>query len=360
MKRFTAFLLFLAATFLGQSMVFAQGEAAVPFLVISPGARNGGMGEAGVAYAHDANAVYWNPAGLAFQYQNPETDKVGEISFMHSKWLPQFNFEDLYYDYLAARYYIEDLGTVGGSITYLNLGKNVWTDENGAELGTFDSYEYAFTLSYAAKIQENLGAGVNLKLIHSQLSDVTVGSENDKGIATTFAVDLGMLWTPATPILRNRLNLGFNLSNMGPKITYIDREQADPLPTNLRLGLSYKLYDDEFNRIHVLYDVNRLLVRKYKDGDSDDWNKALFTTWGQKDSFKRFSHSIGMEYWYGNLIALRTGYFYEDKNYGDRKFLTFGAGLMYADMFGFDFGYISAAQNHPLSDTMRFSVSVDF
>ncbi len=147
---------------------------------------------------------------------------------------------------------------------------------------------------------------------------------------------------------------------MGPKITYIHRDQADPLPTNLRLGLSYKLYDDEFNRIHVLYDVNRLLVRKYKDKKPDDWTTTLFTTWGQEDSFKRFSHSVGMEYWYGNLIALRTGYFYEDEKYGARKFLTFGAGLMYADMFGFDFGYISAAQNHPLSDTMRFSVSVDF
>ena len=197
-KRSLILIIVLLSTIFSINTLFAQGEAAVPFLLITPGARNGGLGEAGVALVNDANAIYWNPAGLAFQYENPEIDFRNEITLMHSKWLPQFNFDDLYYDYLAGRFYVGDLGMLGGSITFLNLGENVWTDETGQELGTFDSFEYAVTLSYATKLASNAGIGINLKLIQSNLTDfkVKVGTETGDGKATAFAVDLGMLWTP--------------------------------------------------------------------------------------------------------------------------------------------------------------------
>lgn len=361
----TAFVLILA---IQTQPLFAQGESAVPFLLISPGARAGGMGEAGVALANDATAIYWNPAGLAFQYNDPEVDDPGEISLMHVKWLPQFNFSDLFYDYLAGRYYIEELdGTVGASITFLNLGKNVWTDDQGQELGTFNSDEYAITASYATKLKDNLGLGVNLKFIQSNLTPdiVNVGSEVRDGRATSFAVDVGVLWTPAYEFLENRLNLGANLSNFGPKMTYINEAQADPLPTNLRLGLAYTLLDDDFNKITLVYDATRLLVVRHKEEDKapDGVFKAVFySSWVEGsigDRLRKFTHSVGMEYWYGNLIALRAGYFYEDPKFGGRKFYTFGGGIKY-NIFGIDFGYISAEDDHPLSDTMRFSVSVDF
>jgi len=343
--------------------LFAQGEAAVPFLLIAPGARNGGMGEAGVALVNDATAVYWNPAGLAFQYEDPEMDKRYEVSLMHTKWLPQFNFSDLFYDYLAARFYWPDIGMLGGSITFLNLGKNVWTDENGNELGTFDSFEYALSLSYATKLQDNLGIGINTKLIQSNLTDksVQVGAENKDGRATTLAVDLGLLWTPGYEFLNRRLNLGMNLSNFGPKVTYIDKAQADPLPTNLRLGLAYTLFDDTFNKISFIYDVNRLLVKKYKDGKSDGvFEAAFYSSWAKEDFFRRFTSALGLEYSYGQFISLRTGYFYEDPSYGDRKFLTFGGGLT-VNIFVIDFSYLSTIkEDHPLSDTMRFSLAVKF
>ena len=342
-------------------MVLAQGDAAVPFLLIAPGARQGGMGEAGVAYCNDATAVYWNPAGLAFQYQDPEKDSKGEVSLMHVKWLPQFNFDDLWYDFLAARYYVEDLGMFGASLTYLNLGENQATDENGNPLGTFDSFEYAITASYATQLQENLSLGLNLKYIQSNLTDkaINVGSENRDGRSSSFAVDLGVLWQPAWDFLDNKLSFGANLSNFGPKMTYIDEAQADPLPTNLRLGLAYKLLDDEFNKITLVYDTNRLLVARDAEGSDNVFKAVFYSAWAQGDFFKRFTHSIGAEYWYGDLIALRAGYFYEDAKYGDRKFLTFGGGLKYY-IFGIDFGYISAEEDHPLSDTMRFSFLVQF
>ena len=365
MKRFSILALTLLSIISLNNNLFAQGEAAVPFLLIAPGARNGGMGEGGVALANDANAVFWNPAGLAFQYEDPELDAKNEISLMHSKWLPQFNFSDLFYEYMAARFYVDGIGMIGGSFTFLNLGENIWTDEEGNELGTFDSNEFSLALSYATKLQPNLSVGVNLKYIRSNLSDVTVGSENQDGRAHTMAVDLGLLWMPNYEILNNRLSFGFNLSNLGPKITYIDQAQADPLPTNLRIGFAYDAFDDGFNKLKVIYDLNRLLVVKHADGSSDNVLKAVFwSSWYDK-SFNRqmqeFTHSIGMEYRYGTLLALRSGFFYEDPSHGARKFFTFGAGLEY-NIFGIDFSYLWTweDEDHPLSDTVRFSLAVKF
>jgi len=360
MKNLNVFILLLL-TLLSVSNVFAQGESAVPFLLIAPDARPGGMGEAGVATATNATAIWWNPGGLAFQYDDPEVDSRGEASLMHVKWLPQFNFSDLWYDFLAARYYIDDIGMIGMSITYLNLGENHATDENGNDLGTFDSFEYAVTLSYATKLKENLGLGLNLKYIQSNLTDknLQVGAENRDGRSSSFAVDIGVKWVPAYDFLGNRVSFGANLANIGPKMTYIDEAQADPLPTNLKMGLAYKIINDEFNKITLVYDLNKLLVVRNEEGSDGVLESVAYSAWTEKDSFKKIQHSIGLEYWYGSLIALRAGYFYEDANYGGRQFLTFGAGLKYY-IFGIDFGYISANDDHPLSDTMRFSVLIEF
>jgi hypothetical protein len=356
-------LIFMMVILLSSANIFAQGEAAVPFLLISPGARAGGMGEAGVAYANDATAIYWNPAGLAFQYENPEIDSRREISLMHSKWLPQFNFDDLWYDYMAGRFYVDDLGMFGASITYMNLGENVQTDTQGNQLRTFDSFEYAITGSYATKLKSNLGIGINLKYINSQLTPIlNVGSEETDGTGYSFAIDLGVLWIPAYAFLNNRLSFGANLANVGPKITYNDKAQADPIPTNLRVGLAYKILDSEYNRLTAVYDMNRMLV--YREGESSDnvFKAAFYSVWFKgslSERIRRFTHSLGLEYWYGNLIALRAGYFYEDKDYGDRKFATFGGGLEYS-IFAVDFSYIWAKGDHPLADTMRFSIAVKF
>lgn len=159
-----------------------------------------------------------------------------------------------------------------------------------------------------------------------------------------------------------QFTLGLNLSNLGPKITYIDAAQADPLPTNLRLGLGYKVLEDEFNSLTAAVDFSRLLVRRYDDPNRppDSLPKALITAWDQSaGGLKKVIVSGGLEYWYGSprLLAIRFGYFDESKDYGNRKFMTFGAGIRY-DMFGFDFSYISAPEGHPLSDTMRFSLLI--
>ncbi len=352
------FISLLAAMLLSAVLpVFAQGEATALFLMINPGARQGGVGEAGVATANDATAIYWNPAGLAFQYDEGDANTRGEASLMHVNWLPKFNFSDLYYDYAAARYFLPGIGTVGFGIQFMNYGENNQTDTQGNLIGTFTSNEFAFTSSYAVKVQDNLGVGVNLKFIYSRLSPVKVDNERGKGVGAGFALDFGVLYHPG---FMKRLSLGANLSNLGPKLSYIDQAQADPIPTNLRLGLAYHLLESEFNKLTLVYDINRLMVPRSEDKRDASFLAYLYNSWGDGDLLKRLTHSVGMEYWYSNLIALRAGYFYEDPNYGGRKFYTFGGGVQIA-FLGVDFSYIlGSVEDSPLSDTIRFSLLATF
>jgi len=342
MKKFSIFIAMLLIVAVAAPSVFAVSEAAVLFLLISPNARAGGMGEAFVALADDASATYWNPAGLAFQQGR-------QFTSLYSKWLPQFNLDDLYYLFGAYKQSIEGLGTIGANITYINLGQQTITDETGPEpLGTFNSNEFAIALSYATLLTDNLGVGLNVRFISSNLSKVGAGVEKGDGQATGFSLDIGLL---KKKLLIDRLSFGLNISNIGSKITYVDNAQADPLPTNFRAGFAYRLVDQEFNRLTIVTDVNKLLVNKNDDGTSDSVLKAFTTAWSNND----YIFNVGAEYWYANLIALRAGYNYDDA--GNVKYLTVGAGLRYA-IYQFDFGYISGAENLPLSDTMRFSLTV--
>ena len=348
---------------------YAQGEAAVPFLLLAPDSRAGGIGESGTGLADNSSAIFWNPAGIAFLTGT-------EVSITHSNWLPQFNL-DLFYDYLTYRQYIEELGgSVTASITYMNFGEFVRTGEaDPTPLGTFRSFDAALTLGYATKLSPDWGVGFNFRLIHSRLSDQPTAEEQGKGVATSVSFDIAAMWRPekfVLPLLDEdiggKFSVGMNLSNLGPKIYYIDKSQADPIPTNLRLGFAYKVIDDEFNSLIYTLDFSKLLVSRDTTG-SDEFYQAIFTAWGDEsfsEELRDIVTSMGLEYWYGTpgdfLFALRSGFFYEDPSYGNRKFLTFGAGIRY-DIYGFDFSYITTSvfkngENHPLSDTLRFTVLI--
>ena len=342
----------------------AQGEAAVPFLLLAPDSRFSAIGESGAGLADNSSAIFWNPAGIAFLTGS-------EVSITHSNWLPQFNL-DLFYDYLSFRTYIEDIsGNVTSSITYMNFGEFIRTGENDpTPLGTFSAFDAALTLGYATKLGTDWGVGMNFRIIHSQLSTQPTGEEEGSGVATTVSFDLAAMWRPAELDLfgwktENRFSIGANLSNLGPKITYIDQAQSDPIPTNLRLGMAFHLLKDEFNSLMFTLDFSKLLVSRDTSGQSDEFYEAIFSSWGDEsfsNELRDVVTAMGMEYWYGTpgdfLFALRAGYFYEDPSYGNRQFLTFGAGLRY-DIYGFDFSYISSvAENHPLDETLRFTISI--
>lgn len=371
----------LAVLFIGaNTRTYAQGEAAVPFLLLAPDSRAAGIGESGSGLADNSAAIFWNPAGIAFLTGS-------EVSLTHSKWLPQFNL-DLFYDYLTYRQYFEELeGSVTASITYMNYGEFIRTSSaSPEEIGRFRSFDAALTLGYATKLSNDWGLGLNFRLIHSRLSDKPTENEKGEGVATTVSFDIAGMWRPEhlnIPLIGdfgNRLSIGINLSNLGPKISYIDQAQADPIPTNFRLGMAFRIFEDDYNSLTYTLDLSKLLVDKGIAFDPDDsttvstkkrkdFYQAIFSAWADQpmsEELRDIVTSMGFEYWYGIpeefMFALRAGYFYEDPSYGARKFITFGAGIRY-DIYGFDFSYISTSvfkdgETHPLADTLRFSLLI--
>ncbi len=378
MKRISM-LLIVCALIMSYGNLKAQGEAAVPFLLIAPDSRAGGIGESGGGLADNSSAIFWNPAGIAFLTGS-------EFGFTHSEWLPQFKL-DLFYDYATYRQYIDDLGgSITASITYMNYGEFVRTGSNDpTPLGTFRSFDAALTLGYATKIGNDWGLGFNFRVIHSRLADKPTEEEQGKGVATSVSFDIGTMWRPEhleIPFVGNfgnRFSAGINLSNIGPKIYYIDQAQADPIPTNFRLGFALRPFEDEFNSLTLTADFSKLLVDKgeafrgkidtTKTQKRKEFYETLFTAWADqplREELRDIVTSLGLEYWYGIpsefMFALRAGFFYEDPDYGNRKFVTLGAGIRY-DMYGFDFGYITTdvfkgSENHPLNNTLRFSVLI--
>ena len=354
-----AFATLLIATLFMPANLFSQaGGASVPFLRISPDARASGMGETGVAIADNANAVYWNPGGLAFldyfnrgsEFEDPIPFR--QVSLCGSPWLPQFN-ADLYYAYAAFVNHFEDIGTLAANFRFMNLGTFIRTDVNGQNKGEFTSNEFALSVAFGTQITSELGVGANLSYIRSNLTP----SFNNQAaaIGNSASLDLGMLWKPQNLwFLKDNLSLGFNLQYLGPKITYIS--EADPLPTNLKMGFAYTLFKDEFNDLKIAVDFQKLLVNRDTLGGSDPVPISVFTAWQNKG----IETAFGLEYWYEKIVAMRAGYFTEPSSLGGRHFWNLGAGFRYR-IFQLDFGYIlTIDQNHPLANTMRFSMLMDW
>ncbi len=249
---------FCFAFFMSLSAPLVASEAGAIFLLISPGARAGGMGEAQVAVANDAYASYWNPAGLAFL-------EGSELALMHVNWLPNLA-DDLYYEFLAYRKSFPNLGTLGGHIIYLNLGEQIRMDEYAQYQGKFTSYMVAGTVSYSALLSRTSSLGLNAKVSYQHLVEMGTAAEKGKGTSTDFGFDIGYL---KKEFLTPRLDFGLALSNIGPKVSFIDPDQADPQPTNLTIGFNYALVKSQHNNLNIVYDVNKMLVASYPDMD---WN----------------------------------------------------------------------------------------
>ncbi|MCF7803021.1 MAG: PorV/PorQ family protein [Candidatus Marinimicrobia bacterium] len=345
-------------------LIFAQSEASGIFLLIAPGARAGGMGEAQVALANDAYASYWNPAGLAFQ------DKQ-ELAAMHVNWLPGLA-DDLYYEFVAYQRNVPNLGTFGAHFVYLSLGEQIRTGETGPDaLDTFYSYMWNISLSYGAALNDHSAFGMNAKVYRQFLAPEGAAAELDKdGASTDFAFDLAYL---NKQLFTDRLAFGATLSNMGPSVTFIDADQADPPPTTLRVGVNIAAIQGEHNTVNIVYDASKMLVAKDDQGRAVPFYKAIFTSWFDDDpqtEINQILHNFGAEYWYSQMFAIRVGGFYQVSGdftsgsddpgeAGGYPIPTFGAGIRYAN-YGFDFGYIAGDDNHPLNNTMRFSLNMQF
>ncbi|MDO9548357.1 MAG: PorV/PorQ family protein, partial [Candidatus Marinimicrobia bacterium] len=247
----------LTLLLVGSTAAFAQSEAGAVWLLINPGARSAGMGEVGAAIADDAYATFYNPAGLGFLTGR-------ELSMTHTNWLPNLA-NDIYYDFIGYRHFVRNVGMLGGNIILLNLGEQERMDEYANYLGTFASYMLAATGSYGTALSRTSSIGVNVKMIHQHLTDQGAGKEKGKGTSTNFAFDVGYI---KRQFLLRDLTFGVAIANIGPKIAFIDVAQADPMPTNLKLGFNYT-FGGEYNKVTIAYDVNKLLVASYPDRDID-------------------------------------------------------------------------------------------
>ena len=394
MKRNSLLLLFFLAAVMSlkaqtyQEVDGRQGintiTTAVPFLMIAPDARGGAMGDAGVASTPDANSMHWNPAKYAF------VDKKMGFSLSFSPWLRKL-VNDIYLGYLAGYYKIDDRQTVAMSLRYFSLGEILFTDEIGNPLSLYNPYEFALDATYARKFSEKWSGGVAGRFIYSNLTQgqYVGGAESSAGISVAADVSIYYRTDVQMGAIDGEFAWGLNISNIGSKISYSSSNtQKDFIPTNLRIGPSLLLNIDEYNSISFMFDINKLLVPTppiyLRDTNGQfvtgpDGDKLIYKgmnpevsvvqgmgqSWydapgGFAEEMREFSFSIGVEYWYNKLFAIRGGFFYEDETKGNRKFFTLGAGLKY-NVFGIDFAYlIPLEQQNPLENTLRFTLFFDF
>jgi len=371
-------------TILSGSLALAQSgrvglrtiTTAVPFLMIGPDSRSGAMGDAGAAIADNANAMYWNTSNLAF------TQKKMGYSLSYTPWL-RYLVPDINLAYLAGYHNLGEKGGVFGySLDYFSLGEIIFTDESAIETGKFNASEFALTAGYTRKVTKNLSAGLNLKYIYSNLA----GARQLGGLTTkpgqSVAGDVSVTYNSDFTAKGKKGDIpinfkwGTSISNIGAKMAYTNSSQRDFIPINLRTGYAFKFGLDEYNTFSFTQDFNKLLVPSAGGSTQVSLLNGMFGSFGDatgfynEDSTKEFSGfqeeimeisiATGLEYWYNNLFAIRAGYFYENKYKGNRKYFTFGAGLRYRT-FGLDFAYLApTGQNHPLQNTLRFTLVFDF
>ena len=369
----------------------------VPFLLIAPDSRAGGLGDAGVATTPDVNSMHWNPAKYSF-IQND----VG-VAISYTPWLRQL-VSDMNLAYVSAYKRVNKENVFSASLLYFDLGSIQFRDINNALLRDFTPHEFSLDLGYSRLLGEKFSGSVAMRFIYSNLTGgiEVQGSESFPG--KTVAADVAFFYhndeieiggMPGT------LMWGLNISNIGAKISYTTNEYRDFIPTNFRTGVGYLMKLDDHNEFMVAVDINKLLVPTppvyYNSGDvlpngdtvlpSDEIIKygkdpnisigaAIFSSWADapgvatafvkdnqpspfREELAEFTISAGLEYWYDRQFALRLGYFNEHEYKGNRKYFTVGAGLK-MNVFGLDFAYlIPTTQANPLQNTLRFTLTFD-
>ncbi|MDA3819467.1 MAG: type IX secretion system outer membrane channel protein PorV, partial [Candidatus Delongbacteria bacterium] len=367
---------------------------AVPFLIIAPDTRAGAMGDAGVATSPDPNSQHWNPAKYVFA-----EDEMG-IALSYTPWLRNI-IDDMNLAYLAGYYRLDNENMLSASLMYFDMGEIPFRDYNNQPLKTHQPNEFALDVGYSRLLGQNFSGAVALRYIRSDLTGgIEVGGVHTNP-GQSVAGDVAFFYTNddmGFSGMNGLLNWGINISNIGAKMSYSSNENRDFIPTNFRTGVYYQLEIDEYNKVGVALDMNKLLVPTppvyysagevtdagdtieqsfeiIKAGKDDEISvpSALFQSWYDApgpengygsvvgEEFAEISWSIGAEYWYSERFALRAGYFLEHQFKGARKYFTLGAGMK-LNVFGLDFAYLIPTGNFntsPLANTLRFTLTFD-
>jgi len=350
----------------------------VPFLLISADARAAGMGDIGTASSPDAFSQQYNPAKYVFSKQQqgfsisytPYMAKLAtDISLAQLNYFNKFN----------------DRSAFAASVRYFGMGEIQKTNEIGDPIGTEEPNEFAIDVSYGLKLSDHFSGAVAARYISSNL----VSSEERETSANSFAVDIAGFYESEEMQFDGfdgKIRAGFNLQNLGPKISYAEG-QEDFLPSNLRLGGGFDFILDEHNKIATHIELTKLLVpsrqvpedlnndgvitpdevsannRKYNE---TSWTSGLFKSFGDApdgfgEELREFTWALGAEYWYQDSFAFRLGYFNEAEDKGARRFATLGAGFKY-NIINIDVSYLfdMGGNTNPLDSTLRFSLTFNF
>lgn len=362
---------------------------AVPFLLISPDSKQGGMGDVGAATDPDVNSTHWNNSKLAF------AEKKFGVGFTVTPWL-RLLVPDINLYYLSGYYKINKNQTVSTSLRYFSLGNIELTNATGVKTGDFKPNEFAYDISFAQKLSKNFSMGIAARYINSSISRVYFNGSSGNA-ASTVAVDLTMFYKSNKFKMGDKkatAQAGLAFTNLGAKIKYSNDQNF--IPMNMRLGGGLKTEIDEYNTFGIYVDFNKLLVPtppiyKYKTDPATgeptteietdpatgkkviekgkDPNvpvpQGILQSFGDapggfKEEMQEVNISTGLEYWYNNVFAVRTGYFYEPKTKGSRQFFTIGMGVKYS-VINIDGSFlIPTVLNNPLQRTWRISLSFEF
>jgi hypothetical protein len=343
-------------------------STAVPFLRISPDARAGGMGDLAIATSADANAPFWNLAKVPFAKKNTA------IAVNYTPWLKDLGLTDVFLASMAFYHKLDDQQAISSSLRYFSLGNIQLTDYSGNVLNTVKPSEFSIDAGYSRILNERLSIGVALRYINSRLVTGDVGTGVVYKAGNAVAGDVSLYYNGIGEDGEG-VNWGVVLSNLGSKIGYTnDSRNKDYIPANLGLGVSYAKVINESNKVTFGLDINKLLVpsapvatgnyvidsAKLADYRStsvvSSWMKSFSDGSNQLSSLQA---SLGAEYAYNDQFFVRAGYFYENKNRGNRKFFSVGAGFN-LDQMSINFSYLvpsgSGVTRNPLSNTLRFGI----
>ena len=349
-------------------------NTAVPSLSIAPDARGGGMGDNGASTLPDIASQYWNPSKYAFM-----ESKAG-VGLSYTPWMRKI-VRDVALVYLSGYYKLGqyDQHAVGASLRYFSLGEVPLTDYGGNRYQDLNPYEMAFDMSYSIKLTEGFSLGVAMRYIRSDM-----GADAGDGLqpGNTFAADLSGYGERYVVIGSNEClwSGGFNISNMGAKVSYDGGTTNQFLPTNLKLGTGLLMPLDNYNQLGIYVDINKYLVptepiRRTGEDISDfnkrkdDYNDMTFVSGmlksfndapdGFSEELKEINISIAAEYNYNSQFFIRGGYYHENQLKGNRQYFSLGTGFK-MNVFQLDAAYlISTVQSNPLDQTLRFTLSFD-
>ncbi len=382
MKKFSLLVIciFMIHVAKAQDRVITTG---VPFLLVAADARSAGMADQGVATTPDAFSQQYNPAKYAFS-----RDKQG-FSVSYTPYLT-----DLVNDISLAQitYYnrINERSAFAGSLRYFGLGEIELRQNFDDPPNVVKPNELALDASYSLKLSDRFSMAVAGRYIRSNLR--IPDQTGDAKPASSFAVDIAGFYQSEEKAFKDfngRYRLGFNFQNIGPKIKYdiaASDDNSNFLPANMKLGGAFDFIFDEYNKVQVGLEFNKLLVPTPQDpdlnGDGEvtpeeraennanyrriSWVSGIFKSFGDapdgfSEELKEFTYSVGAEYTYQDSFAFRLGYFNENEQKGARKFFSLGAGFKY-NVVKIDVSYLFSASKvkNPLENTLRFSLTFNF